>query len=167
MTMTTTSDEIVPVGRMPGPLQALKVLTDLQSARARVDETVGAPPNTDDRLARVEWDLRSAQAAPERARLDVQIERAKAAHALAVDEARNAMRALFAEKKREALKRVIPALRAAQREMEALGALEEREHHLVSTMTDRFAWPSLLRNESGESFVDEWLARAQSAGLVE
>jgi hypothetical protein len=73
----------------------------------------------------------------------------------------------FRQLKRPAVAAAVKALRLAQVAMEELGRLENLEHEIFGAAVDRAAWPNLLRNDVGLSFVDEWVERLRQDGLID
>jgi hypothetical protein len=83
------------------------------------------------------------------------------------EEDRAERREQFRQLKHPAVAAVVKALRLAQTEMEKLGALENAEHEVFGAAINRASWPMLLRNDVGESFVDEWCERLRQEGLLD
>lgn len=139
----------------------------LHQQRRALEAQLATGAVSDDELIRLE----SAAARPglllELRKLDVTIARVEREQAAAREAERERLRADFHRRKRELLGPLVATLRQARDQMCALQDLENQEHHSVGTLGNRFSWPSLGRNDQGESFLDHWVDGLRADGLYD
>lgn len=157
---------IVRVSEMPASKRAREVLGQLQTKRATVEAAIERGRRETNVIARAK-----ARVAESRLELElIQIDADAAEAAAAVEAAREQdsadLQARFVAKKREAIKALVPALRAAREKMVTLQGIENDEHEALG-FVDRACWLVLTMSDAGESFLDEWIAGLTVKGLFD